>query len=796
MRISSLQITLLVLISVLFLSTNFVYANSIRADVDQNSVINSIDAILTFRKSLGVDMSGTNWQVSSFTGDVNCDGSPTSVDAALILKKSLGFDMSGTTWCVVEYGELGSSTVLTHTEVDTGDSVIYYPSNMSDANKVPVIFFTPGWGSSNSTDYETLLNFIASHGVAVIYAKDATGDNNAFIQKFEKMLDGNNNILSSLDTTKVGFIGHSSGGGDTFRMLEYFSEQGYGANGRLLMTLDPWFAFDMTSEHMQGLPNNTNLVVLQFGNNGGSTDPRIPLSEYSLLTSINNDKKDYQVYTQESANHNYPKGSRPVDEMQGILKPLHALMNYTFFNGTQEAHDIALEVGSDDPFNDNLQDVEEIDHYPYACNTQVNTSEVMDIDYCNQYLGGKVYPLDTTFDEKAEVVVAQPNYLASYLDTTFENTVTRITDRDNQSDNDKPYPKTQVWNSDMSLIMLGYRIYNANDFSETQTTQNNLIVGTLSEMKWSTKDPNVFYGIDRTNDDFVFTKATIDLDNDIINYEVVPNATFSKNDYTEFLLGKYEGNLDFQDNYVVFSGRKKNTNKVTLIVFHIQDNFGTTYNTIVSQKDFNDIDWYENYDAGSDTGTGQVFDWASISALGNYVLVNYKSKPGDAEQEYSIEQYNRGLDHVRRLAEHGNHGDLGLTVDGKEVYVQFGFGDLNGQNNRGIWMYPLDGSARVQLLPQKYSGGHVSCRNFKRPGWCYINTSYLNQGSGFREAFAIKLDNIGGTVERFAQTHCSDTKASSYVQANVSPDGTEVLFDSDWGDENDELETYHVQVGN
>ena len=72
----------------------------IRADVDNNSQINSTDAMLTLRNSLGLDMSATDWQASSTTGDVNCDGTSNSTDAMLILRYSLGLSMEGTGWCV------------------------------------------------------------------------------------------------------------------------------------------------------------------------------------------------------------------------------------------------------------------------------------------------------------------------------------------------------------------------------------------------------------------------------------------------------------------------------------------------------------------------------------------------------------------------------------------------------------------------------------------------------------------------------------------------------------------------
>jgi len=73
--------------------------STIRADVDNNSTINTTDAMLTLRNSLGLSMSGTNWFSSTTTGDVNCDNVSNSTDAMLILRHSLGLDMSGTGWC-------------------------------------------------------------------------------------------------------------------------------------------------------------------------------------------------------------------------------------------------------------------------------------------------------------------------------------------------------------------------------------------------------------------------------------------------------------------------------------------------------------------------------------------------------------------------------------------------------------------------------------------------------------------------------------------------------------------------
>jgi len=281
---------------------------------------------------------------------------------------------------VRSYGLGGKHEVSHYTEKEEGNSVAYYPSDIRKNHKSPLIFFAPGWGSRNPSGYQSLLTFIASHGNTVIYAKDKQ-DYSAqhFLDRFEKMLGGPNDILPYVDTTRIGVIGHSSGGGDTFKILDYFSKKGYGKKGRFLLALDPWFAFDMDRSDMRHLPSNTHVVILQFGKDGNVTDPRIPLAEYRLLTSIADSQKDYQVFP--GANHGYPAGSRPYREMQGVLKTLDALMDYTF-HGTQKAYHDALGVGSDKPVTDGLQKVKPVSEYPYKCNSHANEKEVLDIDYC------------------------------------------------------------------------------------------------------------------------------------------------------------------------------------------------------------------------------------------------------------------------------------------------------------------------------------------------------------------------------------------------------------------------------
>ena len=668
------------------------------------------------------------------------------------------------------YGLAGTHTVAEPWDEPTGsETTVYFPSDINTTHPTPVIFFAPGWNSTEHTDYKTLLRFIASHGYSVVYAKDENKFSSTdMIEDFITMAE-HEDVAPYIDTSKIGVIGHSIGGGHVFNILDKLSDtKGWGANGRFIFSIEPWFAFDMNRSDMQTLPTNTNVVIQEYGeggnNNASGTDPRIPLTEYYLLDSIDKKQKDYQIFV--DADHTYPYGDGNYSDMQGILKPLDALMEYTFKNQNNEtARQASLELGNDDPYNGGfgIQVVYPKSDYAYPCDDYNFTAH--DISHC--LIDG--YPPSSEFDAIAtNNSIEQPDYMASYLDPEFNTTVTRITDRINQTGNAHPYPKTQAWNSDMSMFRLGYRLYNANTFEELAITsgENNLsklyyINGALSEMKWSNVNPDVFYGI-WSNE---FWKATIHRDTNTITFDLIHR--FNESNYDKFTLGKYEGNIDFNDRYIVFAARKETQDHLTAILYDMQ------LDVIKATKDFPDALWPDN---------GQVFDWISVSPLGHHILMSSDDK---------IDQYDMNLNLVRHLTTSGGHGDLGVDQNGSEVYVQFEFYTEEYGNNNGIWIYRLSDGYRIRLLPDKYNGGHISCRNAQRQGWCYASTN----AEGHKEVFAIKLDYSGAQqhiVNRFVQTH---NTVDSF--GNVSPDGRRVLFFSNWGNaalDWEDRDTYHVQL--
>ena len=298
-----------------------------------------------------------------------------------------------------EYGKMGDKIpVLTrivthlHDANDDKTGVIYHPSDW-DINPTPVVFFARGWTNiykkkyGSYKDYDTFLKFIASKGYSVIYFE--------YNENFELVKQTINKIVeenkAKFDTSRIGVIGHSSGGGNAFRVLKDMIELGYGKSDKFLMSVDPYYAGGMKKANMQNI-SDTNIVIVQIGfdgkDRGNDTDPRIVLTMYDLLNDSND--KNYIVIPSDNNEpaHDYIN-KKSVDQMQLLLKPLDALMRYTFDEKDPKHHAVALE-GKDkiDPYNGS-QKVLDSSKYEYNCQRATDETKKYygsDINYCGDPL--------------------------------------------------------------------------------------------------------------------------------------------------------------------------------------------------------------------------------------------------------------------------------------------------------------------------------------------------------------------------------------------------------------------------
>jgi hypothetical protein len=360
-----------------------------------------------------------------------------------------------------------------------------------------------------------------------------------------------------------------------------------------------------------------------------------------------------------------------------------------------------------------------------------------------QPVPGVLYPPDTTLTLVTPPTIARPGYLAPIIDPTFGTRITRIADQAAFAITDKyirhNYAKNQPWNSDGSLIMLGYPVYPA-PILDGQTYKLLRWVKVPSWVVWSNTDPNRTYGT-AYNNQFVSC--------DMTTGRCTVLHTFSEYDYVS--PGEGEGNLSNDDRYVALQA-KKGTNTY-LVIYDIPND------TIVSRRDLGGK-WPNN---------------VSMSQSGNYVVVQWDANGPQIGQGTDV--YDRALLNQKHLADNGvGHGDLGYDMQGNEVWVFL-------YPAYSITGYRLDGSGNTRYLENIEQGGHISCRNIKRPGWCYYSW-FVDYGGGKQpgedEVFAFRLDG-SQVVERFAHSHHTpELGYEAETMAVPNRDGSKVMFASDW----------------
>jgi len=665
------------------------------------------------------------------------------------------------------YADLGNYTPKLYTNAQQGDNryIAYYPENGISAD-MPVVMFIKGGGSGTIESYNGIMKFLASKGYYTL-GVDANSYSSEYVtSKLELALD-DVKARRGLNVSKLVIMGHSLGGGQVFHAMKKFRDDGYGNEGSLALSIDGWFSFSMNAVDLNQLDSNVTFIQMN-GVDGTGTDPRIRLTIWNLSTLANR-----SFYTLPENNHNYVQGDLDNILQKDDLRLMIGALTHDVFKDSIEGVD-AIPQSNKSSYDDIYNALQDKSTYVEDCaGVQYNAIEVIkdfDIDYCTLDQKIKKYPPETLFNKLVVDPVDRPAHkFDSYVDRTFDNkvkrVVTRLTDRekDNKGFNSHPYPKQgTAWNSDMTLLKFVGRIYDAQTLEEVPLTRdklggevNNLMKtpqSGSSGIRWSKHNPNVLYVMSSKKK---FYKLTINEERTALEEELI--IDLSNMPYPFFNIGQNEGNIDYADRYVVLTSIIDDDVYATLLDIKSKQ--------LVWEPKKLDID-------------KEHFDWISISPSGNYILINEHKSGEDGKMHL----YNRNLEKIRTLANYSQHGDICYDQDGNEMYVQLLWG------GRGIFGFILNNSPQYQepikLLDSNYGGGHVSCRNYKRKGWAYVSTKQ----HGYRDVFALKLDD-SKKVQRFAKTH-----TGGYSMAVPSPDGTRVLFMSNFSNPNYKYDTYQVRI--
>lgn len=226
------------------------------------------------------------------------------------------------------------------------DIDLFYPSDV--VGKKPTVFFISGWGKKADT-YRSLLYFIASQGFNVVFIPYTGGDAIGNPDVLLDIMDGVVNSVwnSMIDTTKVGYSGHSSGGGLTFFLAQ--QRPNWGTEGRFIFSIAAWWGFHLPVTGNLQFPANTNMIV-QVSHDDSGTDPRQNI-DFFIHNNINAERKSY-LYLPGDVNHasdhyisySVDENGEKINENQeyngayyfdaleqvGLYRPLESLMRYSF----------------------------------------------------------------------------------------------------------------------------------------------------------------------------------------------------------------------------------------------------------------------------------------------------------------------------------------------------------------------------------------------------------------------------------------------------------------------------------
>jgi hypothetical protein len=174
----------------------------------------------------------------------------------------------------------------------------------------------------------------------------------------------------------------------------------------------------------------------------------------------------------------------------------------------------------------------------------------------------------------------------------------------------------------------------------------------------------------------------------------------------------------------------------------------------------------------------------TIAASGRYIVC-MQDLPEERETLYVFTAEGAP---VQAWTEHHRpgHGDLTTDPDGEDVYV--GVSKSEPDRFHVIKRRLRDGRV-TDLLPYGQIS-HASLRNTGRPGWVFLSftgrredvegTPRNGKASFFQEVVALRIDG-SGALRRLVQTRNAPADYWSETHASPSPDGTQVVFSSNWG---------------
>lgn len=165
------------------------------------------------------------------------------------------------------------------------------------AGRWPTWFFAHGFGGANPAYYGELLHHLASHGAVVVfspYPANLLRVEENYSMLYDGFIEAAARFADRIDTRRVGFAGHSYGGGAVPAMaLRALRERGWGADGLALLMLAPWYSHFVSDADLASFPAGTQAVV-QIYEDDLVNDHRMAIDVFSRL-NLPAEEKDFLI---------------------------------------------------------------------------------------------------------------------------------------------------------------------------------------------------------------------------------------------------------------------------------------------------------------------------------------------------------------------------------------------------------------------------------------------------------------------------------------------------------------------
>jgi hypothetical protein len=370
----------------------------------------------------------------------------------------------------------------------------------------------------------------------------------------------------------------------------------------------------------------------------------------------------------------------------------------------------------------------------------------------------------------ATPTMRRPDYLHPVTDPIFGTSFTRVTEPGRalapgisckRAYCRHHYSSSQAWNADQSLLLIS-RGCNGFCFLGGRTYEPAFYRPVTNECEWHPVDPTLMICVNR-NQIYTWAPRTN-----------VRTIVYTPSDYANLQFGPYKGNPSRDGNRVVVRA----TNGAGAPVAFAYE--------ISERRKYPDIELSRLPGKNGH---------CTILPSGRYIGCFQTADTGTNEAFF----FTVDGAQIQHWAEHHRpgHGDMTIDADGNDVYV--GISKADPDKWHVIKRRIVDGVV-IDLAPSGY-GTHVSVRNINRLGWAFVSyegshskvAGSRDRAPFYQEVVALRIDG-SGEIRRIVQTRSAKADYWSETHASPSPDGSQVIWSSNWGEPGGPIATYVARL--